>query len=86
MNEYTDIFQYLITMLFMWSLINISGAGLMIQIQLVEYKRLLQNFNFAFKMVIFEFANLGTTQRQHVRAVGGNIRSDLCIWCFVHRL
>ena len=49
-TDFSDIFQHFITIVFMWSLISICGAFLMIQIQIVQYIY----SNFIFSNINFE--------------------------------
>lgn len=43
-GTFSDLFQHFITMQFVWNLVTISGALLMIQIQMVEYRTLFSKF------------------------------------------
>lgn len=50
-DDYSDIFQPFVTMLFLWSLVTICSAMLMIQLQIVECILFIEMFS------IFDFDN-----------------------------
>lgn len=48
--RFLEIFESILTILFIWSLATISGALLMVQMQIVKHD-FLQNFNFIYRKV-----------------------------------